>query len=115
MNHKSDHIHHLLRNAVMRDQPQIEPDKTLGERLNYYYMLKRPSQKVRSNSFSGMFFWLFSLKSVGFKAGVASFCLAYFLFFGHIKNNPGRQELADTIQIHQALVDTNYVVKDTCK
>jgi len=115
MKTKFNPAHHLFRKAIMQDSPAIEPNPAIAERLNYYYTFKQPTRKLYSNSFAGMFVWLFSLKGVGLKAGFVSACLAYFLFVGNIKNNVGLQDLSDTCQVHQMLIDTNYLAKDTCK
>lgn len=110
--HKNDQ---LFRKSVNNDNPAIEPHPALAERLNYYYTLKQPTRKVHANSFAGMITWLFSLKSITLKTSLASFCLAYFLFVGNIKNNSNVQGLSDTCQIHQTLADSSYMAKDTCK
>ena len=115
MKTKFDSTHHLFRKAVLHDNPAIEPNPAIAERLNYYYTLKQPTRKLYSNSFSGMFVWMFSSKGAGLKAGFVSVCLSYFLFVGNIKNNSGYQELSDTCMVHQMLVDTSYLAKDTCK
>jgi len=52
---------------------------------------------------------------MGVKAGFVSACLAYFLFFGNIRNNSAIRDVNGTYQMQQLLVDTNYVAKDTCK
>ena len=115
MKTKFSPIDNMFRKSVHQDNPAIEPDPAIAERLNYYYSLKQPARKLHANSFGGMFIWLFSLKSAGFKAGFVSVCLAYFLFVGDIKNNTGIPEMSDTCQVHSLLVDTSYMAKDTCK
>jgi hypothetical protein len=105
----------LFRKAVTYDNPNISADKAIEERLNYYFSLKQPRSKIHMNSFSGMFLWIFSIKSMGFKASLASVVLAYFLFFGNIKNGSDSRNYSDTCRIHTLLADTNYLVKDTCK
>jgi hypothetical protein len=100
---------------VSSDNPGIEPNKAIEERLNHYFMIKQPSRKIHMNSFGGMLVWLFSMKSLGFKASLVSACLAYFLFFGNIKNNPSNPGYSDSCQIHTLVADTNLIVKDTCK
>ena len=91
MKYKFSHIDDLFVSAVTNDNPGIKPNKAIEERLNYYYMIKQPTSKTHMNSFSGMFIWLFSMKSFGFKASVASACIVYFLFLGNIKNNDQNQ------------------------
>jgi hypothetical protein len=105
----------FFRNAIKYDTPDIQPDRAIEQRLNYYYSLKQPMRKVHANSFVGMFLWLLSWKSIGLKAGFVSVCLVYMLFIGNMRNNTDTNKLSDTCQIHQLLVDTNYIVKDTCK
>ncbi len=115
MKNKFGHTDDLFRNIVMNDNPGIKPIKAIEERLNYYYLLKQPTRKVHSNSFSGMFIWLFSMKSLGLKTSFISAGLAYLLFFGNIKNNPSNPGYSDSCQIHTLVADTNFTVKDTCK
>jgi hypothetical protein len=105
----------LFRNSMMKDNPHIEPDKAIEYRLNHYFLMKRSSHKVHSNSFEGLFVWIFSLKSLGLKAGFATVCLAYFLFIGNINTKTVNQQFSDTCQVNTVAVDTNYMVKDTCK
>ncbi len=105
----------LFRKSITHDNPAIEPNPALAERLNYYYALKQPTRKVHANSFTGMAIWLFSIKGAGLKTSILSICLAYFFFVGNITNNSRVKELSDTCQIQQMLVDSSYMAKDTCK
>lgn len=107
--------HQLFRKSVAQDNPAIEPNPALAEGLHYYYTIKQPTRNVHRNSFSGMFVWLLSMKGAGFKAGIASVCLLYFVFVGNIKNSSSIQDISDTCQVHQMLVDSSYLAKDTCK
>ena len=105
----------LFRKAVQHDNPGIEPNTAIAERLNYHYTLKQPTRKLYANSFAGMFVWLLSFKNIGIKASFLSICLAYFLFVGNIKTGSGIPELSDTCQVHQLFVDTAFMVKDTSR
>jgi hypothetical protein len=115
MKNKFNHTNYLFSNAIKADMADLKPNKAIEERLNYYFMLKRSSHKVHSNSFSGMFVWLLSLKGLGIKAGFATICLTYCLFFGNIKDNNNIPQFSDTCQITPQLVDSFYLAKDSCK
>ena len=106
---------HLFRNSIINDNQGIEPDKSIEDRLNNYFLMKKSSHKVHSNSFAGVLIWLFSLKTLGLKAGFATVCLAYFLFLGNMNTKTVHQQYSDTCQLNTLTVDTNYMVKDTCK
>jgi hypothetical protein len=114
MKNKFSHNENLYRSALSSDEPGIRPDQAIVERLNYYYSLKQAGHKLHMNSFSGMFVWLFSLKSLGLKASLASVCLGYMLFFGNIKKSPDDFKYSDSCQINTLVVDTNFTFKDTC-
>lgn len=105
----------MFRNSILKDNPGIEPDKAIEDRLNYYFLMKKSSHKVHSNSFEGVFIWLFSLKALGLKAGFATVCLAYFLFLGNMNTKTVNQQYSDTCQLNTLAVDTNFIAKDTCK
>ena len=112
---KYTNTYHLFRKSILKDNPDIEPDKAIEGRLNYYFLMKKSSHKVHSNSFAGVLIWLFSMKALGLKAGFATVCLAYFLFLGNINTKTVHQQYSDTCQLNTLAVDTNYMVKDTCK
>lgn len=112
---KNTNTDRLFRNIVIKDNPGIDPERAVGERLNYYFLMKKSTHKVHSNSFEGLFIWIFSLKALGLKAGFVSACLAYFLFLGNINTKTVNQQYSDTCQLNTVAIDTNYMVKDTCK
>ena len=113
---KSNHTDRLFRESVLLDNPNIEPNKSIEVRLNHYFMIKRSSHKVHSNSFEGIFLNLFSTKLLGYLAGgVAAACLGYSLFIGNINTKPINQQYADSCYQSTFAVDTNLIVKDTCR
>jgi hypothetical protein len=59
-----------------------EPDNAIEDRLMYSFLLKNSRSKVRQNSFSSFFDWLFSAQSLGLKTGLVSVVL----FFSVINN-----------------------------
>lgn len=59
-----------------------EPDNAIEDRLMYSFLLKNSRSKVRQNSFSSFFGWLFSAQSLGLKTGLVSVVL----FFSVINN-----------------------------
>lgn len=59
-----------------------EPDNAIEDRLMYSFLLKNSRSKVRQNSFSNFFGWLFSAQSLGLKTGLVSVVL----FFSVINN-----------------------------
>jgi hypothetical protein len=105
----------LFKEIISGDNPDIKPDKAIEERLNYYYLLKQPQRKVQMNSFTGMFVWLFSMKSFGIKAGLVSVCFFYFLFLGNMNHNDQSQNYSDTSHISSAVIDTFSLTKDSCR
>jgi hypothetical protein len=105
----------MLRNVVTNDNPEIIPDEAIEKRLNYHFLLRNSSQKVHSNSFFGSLVWFASLKSVGIKTAFVSLCFVGCLLLGNIKNNDQRLELSDTCHVSPQLVDSFYMVRDSCK
>jgi len=59
-----------------------EPDNAIEDRLMYSFLLKNSRSKVRQNSFSSFFGWLFSAQSLGLKTGLVSVVL----FFSVVNN-----------------------------
>ncbi len=110
-----DHRNKLFREIISRDNPDIKPDKTIEERLNYYYLLKQPHRKVHMNSFAGMFVWLFSMKSFGVKASLVSVCLLYFLFLGNMNNTDQHKNDSNINRISSTAIDTFCLTKDSCR
>ena len=114
MKNKFSQNENFLRNAIINDAPGIQPEKAIAERLHYHFLITHPFRRVYLNSFTGMFSWIFSLKNIGFKASLASACLAYLLLFGNIDKNSDGSKFSDGFQINTLAIDTNFTFKDTC-
>jgi len=111
MNSADDLFNHILKN----DRQAGMPNRAVGERLNYHFMLKHSSRKVFSNSFSLFGSSFFFFKTVGLKAGLATVCLVGLLFFMKLNNSQSISVTIDSCQVNHALADSNFVVKDTCR
>lgn len=113
---KSSYTDKLFRDSVLQDKPNIEPNKSIEARLNNYFLIKNTSRKVHSNSFEGAFLNMFSTRFIGYLAGgVAAACLGYSLFIGNINTKPINQQYADSCYQNTFALDTNLIVKDTCR
>ena len=108
-----DTIDSVFRNALANDHPSVEPRTGTVDRLNYYYTIKQPRQRVHTNSAAAMVTWLFSSDSLGLKAGVVTACLAGCLIWGNVKNVQPLVILADTCHVNTHVCDSNLMVKDT--
>ncbi len=105
--------HEELKSILKNDNPGIAPDPAIAERLNYHFLLKSPGRKVQRNSFIGFAVWLFSVKSLALKTGVAVVFSSILLFKSELSNNVSIIS-PDTCVMKIQLVDTNYVFRDTC-
>ncbi|NQU85615.1 MAG: hypothetical protein HQ541_07630 [Mariniphaga sp.] len=76
-----------LHNLFEQDSKGFEPNQSVKSRLLYYFQVKSSSYKIRQNSFSGMFGWLFSMKNLPVKATMASLIIA-FSMINIQENNP---------------------------
>jgi len=113
---RSTHTDKLFRESVLQDNLNIEPNKSIETRLNSYFLIQNASRKVHANSFEGIFVNLFSTKLLGYMAGgVAAACLGYSLFVGNVNTKPINQQYADSCYQNTFVVDSNLIVKDTCR
>lgn len=62
------------------DELNCKPDPAIKSRLDYTFMLKESQNKIRQNSFAGMFAWIFSVKNIPSKAALISIALLFSLF-----------------------------------
>ena len=92
-----------LKNLIRHDFVGT-PNKNLEARLNYAFMLKSSKIKVRQNSFSDFFSWIFSLKSLGLKTTLATILLAFVMLKPNLNINHDQNSTLDSTQINQNLV-----------
>ena len=87
-----------------------EPSPKVFENLQYQYMLKSNNYRIRQNSFSGMFEWLFSSKQIVSKLTIAA-CFAYILTISPIikKNLNSSNPIDSTKTNHVSIIDTSYI------
>jgi hypothetical protein len=57
-----------------------KPNQAIEDRLMYSFMLKNSQSKLRQNSFSSFFGWIFSVQGLGLKTGLVSVVLFFSLF-----------------------------------
>lgn len=53
-----------LNNLFKHDTLHCSPDPAVKSRLDYTFMLKESQGKIRQNSFTGLFTWIFSVKNI---------------------------------------------------
>lgn len=96
------------------DNPSITPDPAVLHRLQYRLLLKNSHRQVKQNAllpFLGVMF----TSHVGMKAGLATVILASILFVGKINDHQVNSAYTDSCALHSMMVDTNYMVKDSCR
>lgn len=113
MNKKQFQNNDLFSKAVQMDNPSIIPDPAIDKRINYYFNLQHSRQKIHSNSFSGIFGWIFSSNALVFKAGFAVLTFVFLFIKSPVMEN-NSVITSDTCASKSVLVDTGFVVRDTC-
>jgi hypothetical protein len=103
----------ILRSSLQNDKLEVCPNPAIEQRVQYHYLLKNSSARVRSNSFVGFASWIFSLQGLGIKTSLAVICMVVMLFGGSFHQSSNRNLLTDTSLVAPALIDSNYLVKDT--
>ena len=88
-----------LSELFQNDTLAAKPDAAIKSRLDYTFMLKESQSKIRQNSFAGMFSWLFSLKSIPFKAAMVSIILLFSVF-----NFPQNSGISNTTTVDSTLI-----------
>lgn len=103
------HLH-----KIMHSDRAPMPGHNLEARLNYHFLLKHSSNKIHSNSFAGFLGWLISGKSIAIKTALGVVVAGFFMLKSPITTPYGKNS-ADTCRNSILLVDTNFLVKDTCR
>jgi hypothetical protein len=81
-----------------------EPDKAIGDRLMYSFMLKSSFLRSRQNSFGSFFGWVLSTQSIGLKTAMVSVILFISLMNNQINNNSGNITGVDSLFTKRVLV-----------
>ena len=112
---KNNFSDEILNRVIPGDNPGIEPNPSIIHRLNYHFLMKNSSSPVKKNSMLPFFGSFMMIKSFGIKAGLASAIIASFLFVNRINNHQVYSSGMDTCSRQSLMVDTNYMIKDSCK
>lgn len=67
-----------------------KPDEAIENRLMHSFLLKSTGSKLKQNSFTNYFGWLFSLQSIGLKAGLASVILFFSILNSNLSPDTGK-------------------------
>jgi len=70
---------------LLQDDQVGKPDRAIGNRLMYSFLLKSSGSKPRQNSFTNFFRWLLSTQSIGLKTGLAATILLFSLMNSHFR------------------------------
>ena len=81
-----------------------EPDNAIEDRLMYSFWLKNSGSKVKQNSFSSFFVWLFSAQSLGLKTGLVSVVLFFSVINNQLTIDSGTIGGNDTVFTKRVLV-----------
>lgn len=81
-----------------------EPDRAVENRLMYSFMLKNSRSKIKQNSFSSFFGWIFSAQSLGLKTGLVSVVLFFSVINSQINVESGNIVTNDSLFNKRVLV-----------
>jgi hypothetical protein len=97
---------------LIRNDRVGEPDKAIEDRLIYSFLLKNNHTKVRQNSFSNFFGWLFSFQGMGLKTGLISAVLFFSLMNNQFSFEPSKISGIDsTLNQRILLADTAHYIQ----
>ncbi|MEI8113664.1 MAG: hypothetical protein WCI54_08540 [Bacteroidia bacterium] len=97
---------------LLRNDQVGEPDQTIEKRLEYSFLLKNSSSKLRQNSFGNFFGWIFSVQSIGLKAGLVSLALTFFVMNSQLNLEPGKIGENDSISAQRILLaDSTHLIQ----
>lgn len=93
-----------LLSEVIRKDEVGKPNGAIEDRLMYSYMLKSGKSKVKHNSFTSFFGWMFSAQGVGVK--MATISLVVFFSVIHTQNffESGGINSSDSLSHERSLV-----------
>jgi hypothetical protein len=89
---------------LLRKDQVGKPDQAIENRLMYSYLLKNSRSKMRQNSFSSFFGWIFSTQSLGLKTGLVSVILFFSLFNSQMTPESSRFIGSDSISSQRILL-----------
>ena len=92
-----------IKNLIQNDSVS-GPSPKVEDRINYAFMLNSSRFKIRQNSFSGFFGWMFSIKSLGVKTAIAGLLLAFVMLKPQMNMAPGSATALDTLSVNQSSV-----------
>ena len=100
------------------DSKNAKPDQSIKTRLLYLFQVKSNSYRIRQNSFSGMFTWLFNFNNLTVKAALASLIIV-FSVINFRDNSPvaGQSFIDSTASNNQLYLDSAMLLpfnSDTC-
>jgi len=89
-----------------------ESEKAVEERLMYSFMLKNSRSKLRQNSFSSFFGWIFSVQGLGLKTGLVSVILFFSIMNNQINFDSSKIIASDSISNQRILIaDTTHLIQ----
>lgn len=101
MNRKNqDHIF----TEFLRNDSVGKPDQSIEDRLMYSFMLKNSRSKLRQNSFSSFFGWIFSVQGLGLKTGLVSVVLFFSVMNSQLNFESGSIATGDSLAVKRILV-----------
>jgi hypothetical protein len=89
---------------ILRNDSVGKPDQSIEDRLMYSFMLKNSRSKVRQNSFSSFFGWIFSVQGLGLKTGLISVVLFFSIFNNQLNFESSGIIGSDSISIQRTLL-----------
>ena len=100
-----------LFSQLLQNDQVGKPDSGIEERLMYSYLLNARVSKLRQNSFSSYFGWLFSFQSLGLKTGLVSVVLFLSIMNNQLSLSPGSIKGSDSLFTQRVLLadTTNFI------
>jgi hypothetical protein len=104
--------HEQLFVQLLRNDQVGKPDKAIGDRLMYSFLLKNANHKLRQNSFASFTGWLFSVQSLGLKTALISLVLFFSVFNNQFTFNSPKISSCDSISNQRILLaDTAHFIQ----
>ena len=103
-----------LKELIQKDNVG-HPGSRVESRLNYAFLLKSSSSKIRQNSFGGFFSWFFSTQGIGVKTAIAGVLLAFVMLKPQMNLTPGSVSPLDSLSINQSSVVDSTLFQTSAK
>ena len=108
-----DNFEKHISSQLQNDKLSFGVNPGILDRLMYHLQLKSGNSIVRRNQFLPSLSVLFATKLIAWKVGVAALLLFSFMGYKQFNHHTSSTNIADTVQIMQAIDTTHLIMEDS--